>query len=478
MLIKLTCPTGSVEVETDDPYYRAFFSDLEEATGTLPSSLEVPKEVIEQFPAWERLKKWIAIGPSALLDYSPRHIPSLRTSSQLPCVFLADVRVLLGYLVELPTTALIYLAVDRRSPPHERRDHYRTVGRYVRQLRTNIIGRQETVYYKSDRLYADFYLENDPITFVQTGKILDEKTPAHLILEEVEQRAVDALAIDWLNIARGIRQSVVVQQSARGDRYTFSFGFFTRVSEADDWSLIIWEDVLNYMPVDWYALRGKKTDTYESAMEAHRTLPQHAPLEAYSLAGMRLPSLPSLSESCQVDRHSTPPPGTFVFTPPLGGPLSLSLSNVALFYDRLLDSLTLETGESMLPSVHFGLGVILSRGTDTKINRETGREVIPEALGTVPTYGCNMWSLIAVIHTYTLLEARRGEGKVNVEMLPPSHFEDAVSYVGSHLGTRSLSVMVATLLVYNATDKKALLFCEKALSYIESSGALTGFSHM
>lgn len=466
--------TGDVIlVESNDPYYSTFFASLEEGTGSIPSELIVPNYVIEQFPHWLRLQAWMSLGPDLFLGQGYKRVMSSlqydrsglgrlqalkAEAARLPLVYLSEVRDVIGFLVDTPPDWIRYVVVDRRISQKERRDHYLSVGKMTREqprFELHMIpgsGEDEV-----RRVYSDFNLIHDPLY----SEIYDES-------EKEESKNVE-----WIALLAGMRHNGLLQMLSRGESL--------KRGEVD-WSLIDWEDVVSMIDVNWFKMDGRLTRQADGGYipDFHLDDAGHLPLVAYAYAGLPLPTSPTY----QTTQHSNirrKHPGMITFTLTsskrlASPPLTIEVDHLPLLYDRALASMTCSNGAAVVSSIEFGLGVLLTKSRYRDINRST--LIIPEERAPHFYYENDIFGLMSVIHLTVLLQVPRRRLAVShwytADLtLKEEDFPETIQLILNTLGSKFLSVAVATLLEYNSGDDKALLFCEVALNYVGETGFIT-----
>lgn len=416
MSILLESENHSLSVALDDPLYSSFLDSLKEGTGSLPPSATLPDYVLEQYESWTTLARWIGLGNGLFyMGDSAESWTALETLRNIspPTVFLADVVVFIRTLLDPPEGWERFVAVDERTPPSERRDHYRTVGRLVRndsQLEYHQLTR--TV---PDDLYEALGMLNDPVRS-----------------SDGEMREA-LLAIEELNVLQGIRHDALLGLIGNGKWRSIQ-------QKEIDWYLINWKDVVAYGQYDWRLL---KRDDPEGAL----SIPLVVPSVAYAYAGVPLPS------SLYVDVHR-PLMVRSGEVPPRTIPYRIEEENVYVpieglseLYDR-----TLVTVSGRLSSRQLGLGPLLS-GEE--------HELATESVVTDAFYSTDVYTLFSLINFDCV---RRH--KDNIPMM--------IDGIVHRLGLSALALFVTTLLADSAEDNKALVFCHEAVEALESLGTVGG----
>lgn len=428
VLVTLTS-TGVVkraEVDSNDPYYKGFFDSILEATGELPTTIPVPDYVLDQFPAWLRLQEWMDIGPrvfypntfwfeaTPIVKYTESEedqqllaeaiaahpelqpyevlLRGIRTEGPMastpeairraapPLVFLADVRIIMGFMIEAPLEWVRYAAVDERSPPTERRDHYRAVGRLIRSGRKQELHNTTGVW--PERLYGDFNMEYDPIYLVAAD------TSPNMI-EEI-------LGIEWLNITAGIRHNALLQMIVRGDAESITSLIGNTDRRGDpDWTLINWNDVCDFVNFNWFLLNTNNPQEGLNIVKGKSRVHNIA----YALAGRRLknpPKQPAVFAPLFVN-HTSSARATYTLKTfkQKTAPIVVHISHLSLLYDRTLKSLIGEDGDSMYNPIQLGLSPILTGGMYRDINKyyTPNVKVIPASRGPHEVYEASLSSL-------------------------------------------------------------------------------------
>lgn len=429
-------------VDTEEKYYSKFFTDLLEATGTVPSELELPGYVFAQLPAWFRFVELI------------RSIDE-GTVKRGSAVYLAEIRHVMGYLVEIPDEEYVYLSVDNRSTLKERENYYRVTGILLRshqdysKLSAKSWMRQhKTAHYAyivGCYLSRIYMLCNDPARYART-----------------EQELFDALSIDWLSLAAGMVNMKLLNR-------LLSYGH-------DELPLTDVVDVVkyNWEELDAIDLHGEYDDMMVHASNIGR---EFSPV-FLARAGKRLSVDQVPLVSCrEVETFSYPrlPAQEFTVTNLKKG--SILSWRADIEYDRLLNALTDEHGVSIYPPRESGLGLLLTDETYGDAGAILPQKLLPQELDmdrrddvSYINYSSSIWNMMAITHAITLAQVSRSYRPVesiSEVTLPQDRFRDAVRVVREKLGVSALRSMVATLQYYSPEDKKAMLFCELAIPHLK-----------
>ena len=403
--------------------------------------------------------------------------PSIATPRELrrtapPIIFLADVRIIMGFLIEAPPEWVRYVAVDERSPKSERRAHYIATGRLLRE---DSRVRQEfsnTSGVWPERLYHDFNLEYDPI--------ISRDAINPVVVEEL-------LAIEPLNILSGIRHNALLQMIDRRDAEDIiGHGPSKEDRRGDpDWTLINWTDVCDFVNFNWFRMKYK---TSPSDLISLINTSNKVSVVAYAYAGRRVLKAPNQAAIFSPGLSSPSSPGRVTYTLKTlkrkTAPIVVHISHLSLLYDRTLHSLTREDGASVYDAVKLGLSPILTGGRYRDINSSSTPAVViaPASRGPHDEYEASVFSLLPIIHLTILLEVPRRrvdiKKRYNEMTLEPKDFVETIQLIIDTLGTIALVTFVATLMEYHSEDKKAMLFCEKALERIPDDEALMGFQQL
>lgn len=466
-LIHLVSPDRkfSITVVEDDPHYATFFSSIREIEGVLPNVIQVPSYVLEQHEAWLRLLRWVEL--SSIVFYQGGYTIEGKNPADLrllapPTVFLADVFIIIHHMLDPPVNWMRFVAVDERSSFQERSDYYRAVGRMVRSD-----PRMETHHTSGlwhDRLYKDFQLTRDPIRRRnQPESISTEAANLTPLSPQDYERLIN---VDYMNVLQGARHSALVQSIGRHDR------ILSGPEKGDiDWTLVIWSDIIALVDVQWtikptwdlsapplVKSKGGFTLPYAYAGERLLRAPTQLPVHEtyFELGG----SPGYISYSLRSHVNSSRPP------------IQFGVSHFNILYDRTMRALTNEEDVSIYDPVRLGLSVILTKGKYRDINRAGGKdkevEIVPSKRAPNWAYEANIYSIIPLLHLTVLLQVPRSRvgvtaGYQNIT-LDEKYFPATIEVVKSTLGTRALAVFVSTLLHYVPEDKKALAFCELAIS--------------
>lgn len=429
MSILIRSKARSFTVKVGDPLYRTFLSSLEEATGALPDVVELPDYILVQRYAWEDLMRWIELGTDVFYMGEDTdtwvELETLRNITP-PTVYLADVAAFIGTLVDMPVGWERFVAVDERTLPSERADHYRKVGAMVRRGERIEYHRECTI-----SLHGDLGLLNDPIHCT----------------EDIEMREA-LLAIEDLNALQGIRHNTLLKLIGSGK--------WRVIQEREiDWRLIPWNDVLKYGTYDWTKL--SRNDSSGAL-----TIPHSVPLFVYCLAGVSIPTSIPLRLTLPIPFHTAfqlDPIGTLVYQ--LGnGQLSVEIEGLNELYDR-----TLIAVGGRLSSAQLGLTSLLA--PDNTVIEPTLPVEIPGRTG---YYHTDIVGLFSVINTF-YLKKRRGPMREDLEL--PVIIDDIVHT----LGLSALSTFVTSLLEDSSEDIGALSFCHAAVEVLEGLGT-EGGSHL
>lgn len=475
-LVTLVSPDRSlsITVEENSPYYKSFFESIREIEGVLPNVITVPSYVLAQHDAWLRLLEWMSLTPTVFYQggmfykiYDKQDPAELRKLAP-PTVFLADVSVIIGYMLDAPEGWLRFVAVDERSSFQERADYYRAVGRIIRS--DERLEAHHTSGLWPDRLYKDFHLTEDPIRRRNQPLTItiDLANRAPLPPEEFER----LINMDWMNILQGVRHGALVQMIGRQDR------MHSGPENGDpDWTLIIWDDVIDLVNVQWTI-----TPTWDLSKppvvkgKGGFTLP-------YAYAGRRLPRAPMQLPLHEVFMELGGSPGYISFhmrshTIKERPPLSVEVSNFGLLYDRTMRALTGDDDVSIYDPIRLGLSVILTKGKYRDINKvgEKPAEIVPNKRAPNWAYESNIYSIIPLLHLTVLLQVPRSrlgitEGYNNIT-LEEKDFPATIDVILSTLGSRALATFVSTLLHYKSEDSKALAFCELAIEKVGEGDGL------
>lgn len=425
-----------IVVQRDDPLYHTFLSSLEEATGTIPEEIVIPPYVMEQFPAWRTVERWIAIGHGLFyngeLEWEKRGSALLRRNLP-PLIYLADVSYLVRALLDPPYGWERFVAVDERSSQEERRHHYTTVGRLTRANKHlelhGIPG--------DSNLYDDFGMLRDPVRLTQApGPLYDAQMTEAL------------LAVDEYNILQGIRHDALLKVIARGEATAI-----TRRGNSGnpDWLLVNWMDVVIFACFNWYSLSAKCPT---SLLNVHRFLPP----ACWAYGGIMLPPyiIPIPIQPQVVLTNGPRVPGYIRYHSSCS---EVCLPNYNVLYDRTLSALLLPEGDALRShSNGVGLGPILE---------EDDTHPFIGTSGEPGYYETGVYTLFSIINFNVLMAVPRRLGKTRLE---EDHFEEAIALIVVTLGTRALATFVSTLLHWTGTDPRVLLFCEQAIEVLETLG--------
>jgi hypothetical protein len=427
MSITLTNRNWSRDIDTTNPFYEEFIETILAANGELPPSVEVPDVVVEQWDSWLILQDWMKIGPEIFYRTSPH--PSERNSANLrrrvpPVVYLADVLHIILTLLTLPPEWVRYAAVDARSSHSERMKHYEAVGRVLLQ---------------------DTNTEQ---------KLSHFATFAHLFYDF----DFPVIGDEWrLLVYSGIRHNAFLMMIGNRDEgYNNREISLTEFPREVNWSYVIWDDVLSI---------GNGWGVDEVPL----------PSAAYLLAGKVPPDgvygevVSSVELGSHIAAYSFQDGAGGVFfdlNSEIGSPISIKIPAVNKLYDTLLEAM------KDLTFVELGLSPVLTRGHYLDINAALGRSVIiPDDRVLVSTP-----AIIPVIHLNLLLQLPRMHDKWENNhkdlTLDKKYFAKTIQLIALSLGTKALYVMTNSLMNYAEVhdDKKALVFCEQALTYLEEHG--------
>lgn len=415
--------TSEISVDSQSEYYSRFFSSLEEACGSVPDRVEVPTYVIEQFPSWLRLLKMIE---------------TMREGTELPTrVYLADVEAILGFLIDIPEEAWLYICLDERTGEEARKRHYKLTGRLFR------MGEGENPFPWLEQFLNAIYrngaytLDNDPFRLART----DEERSA-------------AMEFEWLTLAAGIMNDTLLKQIV-GPSYT-----------ADPWFS---DELCNFVKADWSLLSGEEM-TYEISMERVKEAETRPPIGAMLRTGRRVPrGYAKLGECVHANWISTSEGDNslVVFSRPDG--LLVAEIGDGHSYSMLLQSLTDEQGVSILSPVDFGISMLLTDGRYTDAGDHIPRNLPTK--GNSMRYQMPCWNLIGCIHAATLAKMNSGhfgfDRGTYCLVIDPSRFWKVAALVIKQLGKPALRSMVATLQHYNPEDPNTRLFAEAAALFLD-----------
>ena len=173
MRIVLSSNNRDVVINSKDEHYKTFLGAIQETAVSsnepMPKLITIPDYVMDQWDFWMELKQMFRDGTKTFKMNMLKHV----------LVRMADVEVLLGYLVDLPDGWTQYVYFDERTPVEQRKKYYSMTGNYQR--------RHKKKYFVDHLLpHSRDWLEyTDPYAYAVT-----------------EEQTINCLNVDWLNVAR------------------------------------------------------------------------------------------------------------------------------------------------------------------------------------------------------------------------------------------------------------------------------------
>lgn len=412
------------EVDSEQSYYKKFFSDLKEATGTTPDRLEVPEYVLEQYPAW------------AAFITAQTGEPMSTHASRL--TYLADVRYIIGYLIELPSTLYVCLAADDRQTLEEKRAHFLLTGRLLRSHKkyTRVKKVEACTWLISfSALHASSLWKKNLGKFSGdiTG-LYNDPVRLAMTVEKFER----ALSIEWISIAVGLTNNSRLLSSAQcwEDDYRY------------------YQGIVDLVGVDWSQLDREQQHSYEKAMHNALSISGPPPTSFYFYARRKLPegTVPILSE-CEQGLSHDPDSIKLIVK------LEKSVLTASFFHSfgSMIHCMTDERGVFILPPPECGLEMLLTGGSYGSHSKDYYPSMACDSI-----YSVSIWNLIGIRIALSLAQvpfSKQEVTRLTGLVLQEEDFLPAATHLVSQLGLETLVALLASLKHYVPGDSKAMSFC-------------------